>query len=368
MTKQRTLSAFLWLPHRSFSLLSNCLITRHRLFAKSKSKLNRRLKLALAKLAMILIIIIIERVGRASTAGTSRARTGSTASKKPSTSGCRRGRQQLANLCSSLVSSVPHCLLIAASSSHFDFGSFSLRSTLEFTNWNGGHKSAWNTWAFKWLAPQEKLFWNGRRGWGRGVCVFCIIENFGSEWKKKTLSKLYADLSGAQISCARFLALLLSIVSRKRERGGEGGRILPLLNFQWGIYLYFFVHPLLSFSVFFLVFGEQLFAYLRGRSTCYPQFVLSGSQRPLPKCSLGLPCPAGHFYSSRAQWQRRRRRRLLRRVWKKRTKRHKVCRAFAFGIQQDKHKMKCEAKAATNFQLTNFEEFLGVVMHDWEIP
>lgn len=133
MTKQ-TPSEPLWLPHRSFSLLSNCLITRHRLFAKSKSKLNRRLKLALAKLAMILIIIIIERVGRASTAGTSRARTGSTGSKKPSTSGCRRGRQQLANLCSSLVSSVPHCLLIAASSSHFDFGSFSLRSTLEFTN------------------------------------------------------------------------------------------------------------------------------------------------------------------------------------------------------------------------------------------
>lgn len=126
--------AFLWLPHRSFSLLSNCLITRHRLFAKSKSKLNRRLKLALAKLATILIIIIIERVGRASTAGTSRARTGSAGSKKPSTSGCRRGRQQLANLCSSLVSSLPHCLLIAASSSHFDFGSFSLRSTLEFTN------------------------------------------------------------------------------------------------------------------------------------------------------------------------------------------------------------------------------------------
>lgn len=117
MTKQRTPSASLWLPHRSFSLLSNCLITRHRLFAKSKSKLNRRLKLALAKLAMILIIIIIERVGRASTAGTSRARTGSAGSKKPSTSGCRRGRQQLANLCSSLVSSVPQCL-IAFSSPH----------------------------------------------------------------------------------------------------------------------------------------------------------------------------------------------------------------------------------------------------------
>lgn len=117
MTKQRTPSAFLWLPHRSFLLLSNCLITRHRLFAKSKSKLNRRLKLALAKLAMILIIIIIERVGRASTAGTSRARTGSAGSKKPSTSGCRRGRQQLANLCSLLVSSLPQCL-IAFSSPH----------------------------------------------------------------------------------------------------------------------------------------------------------------------------------------------------------------------------------------------------------
>lgn len=149
---------------------------------------------------------------------------------------------------------------------------------------------------------------------------------------------------------------------RERESEEEresvwAGPILHWLNFQWGIYLYFFVHPLLSFSVFFLMFGEQLFAYLRGPSTCYPQFVLSGSQRPLPKCSLGLSCPgccpAGHFYSSRAQWRRR----LLRRVWKKRTKRHKVCRAFAFGIQQDKHKMKCEAKAATNFQLTKFEEF-----------
>lgn len=62
----------------------------------------------------------------------------------------------------------------------------------------------------------------------------------------------------------------------------------------------------------------------------------------------GTATPSGHFHSSRA-------RQLLRKVWKKRIKRHKVCRAFAFGIQQDKHKMKCEAEAATNFQLTKFE-------------
>lgn len=220
------------------------------------------------------------------------------------------------------------------------------------------HSSAW----------RRKRNCSGMEGGAEGSVFFVLLKTLAASEKRKPFWKLYADLSGAQISCARFLALLLSIVSRKGERRGGRVVVLPLLNFQWGIYLYFFVHPLLSFSVFFLVFGEQLFAYLRGRSTCYPQFVLSGSQRPLPKCSLGLPCPAGHFYSSRAQWQRRRRRRLLRRVWKKRTKRHKVCRAFAFGIQQDKHKMKCEAKAATNFQLTNFEEFLGVVMHDWEIP
>lgn len=154
----------------------------------------------------------------------------------------------------------------------------------------------------------------GEEGRAEGSVFFVLLKTLAASEKRKPFWKLYSDLSGAQISCARFLALLLSIVSRKRERGEEGGRILPLLNFQWGIYLYFFVHPLLSFSVFFLVFGEQLFAYLRGRSTCYPQFVLSGSQRPLPECSLGLFCSAGHFYSSRAQWQRRRRRRLLRRV------------------------------------------------------
>lgn len=113
MTNQTARS--LWLPHRSFSPLSNCLITRHRLFAKSKSKLNRRLKLALAKLAMILIIMI-ERVGRGSSTGTSRARTGRTDSKKPSTSGWRRGRQQLANLCSSLVSSLPPHRIVVISS------------------------------------------------------------------------------------------------------------------------------------------------------------------------------------------------------------------------------------------------------------
>lgn len=91
---------------------------------------------------------------------------------------------------------------------------------------------------------------------------------------------------------ANFLRSFLGlIITHCIEKGGERGRETrspPPAQLQWGIYLYFFVHPLLSFSVFFLVFGEQLFAYLRGRSTCYPQFVLSGSQRPLPKCSLGL--------------------------------------------------------------------------------
>lgn len=249
MTKQRTPSAFLWLPHRSFSLLSNCLITRHRLFAKSKSKLNRRLKLALAKLAMILIIIIIERVGRASTAGTSRARTGSAGNKKPSTSGCRRGRQQLANLCSSLVSSVPHCLLIAASSSHFDFGSFSLRSTLEFTNWNGVHKSAWNTWAFKWLAPQEKLFWNGRRGWGRGVCVFCIIENFGSEWKKKTLLEIVCRFERRANFLRSFLGLIIIHCIEKAWERGRGWENPPLAQLSMGYLFIFFRAPT------FIIFG-----------------------------------------------------------------------------------------------------------------
>lgn len=111
MTNQMPRS--LWLPHRAFSPLSNCLITRHRLFAKSKSKLNRRLKLALTKLAMILIIMI-ERVGRGSS---TLAQAEPELAEQAARSQVQvAGEEEDNNLFSSLVSSLPPRRIVVISS------------------------------------------------------------------------------------------------------------------------------------------------------------------------------------------------------------------------------------------------------------
>jgi len=70
------------------------------------------------------------------------------------------------------------------------------------------------------------------------------------------------------------------------------------------------------------------------------QFVLSGHHHPLKENHRNHPDS-----STKTQ--------PVGCVWKKRRKRHKVCKAFAFSIQQDKQKMKCEAsKPRQIFQLT----------------
>lgn len=76
-----------------------------------------------------------------------------------------------------------------------------------------------------------------------------------------------------------------------------------------GVFIYIFLHPVFTFFYhlvfFFALVALRSFAYLRGRSTCYPQFVLSGRHRPSFQRQRRQPAgcfsPRRHFHSSRAR-------------------------------------------------------------------
>lgn len=289
MTNQMPRS--LWLPHRSFSPLSNCLITRHRLFAKSKSKLNRRLKLALAKLAMILIIMI-KRVGRGSS---TQAQAEPELAEQAARSQVQvAGEEEDNNLRTCFLHSSPHCLLVASSSFRLWVFQSALNSWVYQLKWGPQIGVKYLSIQVVGAAREIVLEWamlnrvGEAAGWG--LC-FLYYWKLCQQVKKKPFRNCM------QIWAARKFPALVSWpyyypLYRERGTGEEGERECvsganpPLAQLSMGYLFIFFRAPT------FIIFG--IFSYVWWAAPCLftwalyllPAICLKWQSAPSPQMLL----------------------------------------------------------------------------------